>query len=98
MTARSGRRPSADGCSRTLAEVAELVGAGRVTQAVQVDQRDALLDAADQALVAQRGQGPGHDLTDGPDGVGDVLVTGSGGGAAGRGRGHVEQVPRDTAA
>ena len=79
-------------------EVAELVGPGRVTQAVRVDQRDALLGAADQALVAQPGQGPGDDLADGSDGTGDVLVAGGGDGAARRGRGHVEQVPRDAAA
>jgi pimeloyl-ACP methyl ester carboxylesterase len=83
---------------RAAAEVAELVGLRRGTQAVQVEQGDAALGAAGQALVPQRGQGPGHDLTDRSDGAGDVLVAGGRDVTARRGRGHVEQVPRDAAA
>jgi len=83
---------------RTLAEVAEFVGLCRLAQAVQVDQRDALLGAADQAVVPQGGQGPGHDLADGPDGPGDVFVARRGDEAGSGGRGHVEEVTRHAAA
>jgi len=83
---------------RPMAEVPELIGLRRVAQAVQVDQGYARVDAADQALVPQRGQGPGHHLADRPDRAGDVLVAGHGHVADFRGGGHVEQVPRHATA
>lgn len=80
------------------AEVTELVGPRRLAQAVHVKQQDARVGAADQALVPQRGQRPGHDLADGSDGAGNIFVAG-GRDVCGPGRrGHVEQVPGNAAA